>query len=36
VATHEDAPSVRALVDALNERLFGGQDVRVVLRKQTG
>jgi 2-polyprenyl-3-methyl-5-hydroxy-6-metoxy-1,4-benzoquinol methylase len=36
VATDDDAPSVRALVDALNERLFGGQDVRVVLRKQTG
>ena len=33
VATDDDAPSVRALVDSLNERLFGGQDVRVVLRR---
>jgi SAM-dependent methyltransferase len=33
VAAEDDAPSVRALVDALNERLFGGQDVRLVLRK---
>ncbi|MEK6372579.1 MAG: methyltransferase domain-containing protein [Acidobacteriota bacterium] len=32
-ATEDDAPSVRALVDALNERLFGGQDLRLVLRK---
>jgi 2-polyprenyl-3-methyl-5-hydroxy-6-metoxy-1,4-benzoquinol methylase len=32
-AAADDAPSVRALVDALNERLFGGQDVRLVLRK---
>ena len=33
VARDDDAPSLRALVDALNERLFGGQDVRLVLRK---
>jgi SAM-dependent methyltransferase len=30
VATSED---VRALVDALNERVFGGQDLRLVLRR---
>lgn len=34
VATEDDAPSVRALVDALNARLFGGQDLRLVLRKE--
>ena len=33
IAADNDAPSVRALVDALNERLFGGQDARLVLRK---
>jgi SAM-dependent methyltransferase len=33
VSAEDDAPSVRALVDALNERLFGGQDLRLVLRK---
>jgi len=30
VATSED---VRALVDALNERVFGGQDLRLILRR---
>lgn len=32
-AGEDDAPSVRALVDALNERMFGGQDLRLILRK---
>lgn len=32
-AAEGDPPSLRKLVDALNERLFGGQDVRVVMRK---
>jgi O-antigen chain-terminating methyltransferase len=31
--SEDDAPTVRALVGALNERLFGGQDLRVILRK---
>ena len=33
VANDDDPPSLRGLVGALNERLFGGQDVRLVLRK---
>lgn len=33
VATDDDAPSLRLLVDALNQRLFGGQDLRLVLRR---
>jgi 2-polyprenyl-3-methyl-5-hydroxy-6-metoxy-1,4-benzoquinol methylase len=33
-ALEDDAPSVRALVDALNERVFGGQDLRLVLRRE--
>jgi SAM-dependent methyltransferase len=28
-----DSPAVEKLVDALNERMFGGQDLRMVLRK---
>ena len=34
-AAEDDAPSVRALVDALNARLFGGQDLRLVLRRSS-
>lgn len=30
----DDPPAVRRLVDALNERLFGGQDLRAVFRKR--
>jgi len=33
-AAEDDAPSVRALVDALNERIFGGQDLRLILRRE--
>ena len=33
-ASEDDAPSVRALVDALNERMFGGQDLRLILRRE--
>jgi SAM-dependent methyltransferase len=29
----DDSPSLRRVVDALNERLFGGQDVRLVFRR---
>jgi SAM-dependent methyltransferase len=29
----DDSPGLRRVVDALNERLFAGQDVRLVLRK---
>jgi len=29
----DDPPSLRRLVEALNERLFGGQDLRLVLRR---
>jgi 2-polyprenyl-3-methyl-5-hydroxy-6-metoxy-1,4-benzoquinol methylase len=32
-AKEDDAPSLRRLVDALNERLFAGQDLRLVLRR---
>ena len=32
-ASEDDAPSLRRLVEALNERLFGGQDLRLILRK---
>jgi SAM-dependent methyltransferase len=30
----DDSPSLRRIVDALNERLFGGQDLRAVFRKR--
>lgn len=33
VANDDDPPSMRRLVDALNERMFGGQDLRLVLRR---
>ena len=33
VASDDDTPSLRRLVDALNERLFAGQDLRLVLRR---
>ena len=33
VATEDDSPSLRRLVEALNDRLFGGQDLRLVLRR---
>jgi SAM-dependent methyltransferase len=29
----DDSPSLRRVVDALNERLFGGQDVRLIFRR---
>jgi 2-polyprenyl-3-methyl-5-hydroxy-6-metoxy-1,4-benzoquinol methylase len=32
-ANDDDPPSLRRLVDALNERLFGGQDLRLILRR---
>jgi SAM-dependent methyltransferase len=32
-ASEEDPPSVRRLVEALNERFFAGQDLRLVLRR---
>ena len=32
-AADDDPPSVRTLIDALNERVFAGQDLRLVLRK---
>ena len=35
VAGDDDAPSLRRLVDALNERLFGGQDLRLILRRHS-
>ncbi len=35
VAGEDDPPSLRRLVDALNERLFGGQDLRLILRRQS-
>lgn len=33
-SSEDDASAVRALVDALNARLFGGQDLRLILRKE--
>ncbi len=33
VVSEDDPPSLRKLVEALNDRLFGGQDLRLVLRR---
>ena len=33
VASEDDPPSLRRLVEALNDRLFGGQDLRLILRR---
>ena len=35
VAAEDDPPSLRRLVAALNERLFGGQDLRLILRRHS-
>ena len=32
-ASEDDPPSLRRLVEALNDRLFGGQDLRLILRR---